>query len=512
MSGPIRQQLGPCRKRLTDALVAVENLINDNNVADLVKIKPKLEGLMKSHTDLVNLLTKATPATEDEQTLVNELLCKCSELTMDSNEWLFTIDSVISRPVVKHEDTVQQTKLDEKLEAEMTSLKLDADLKRKQIEKLDLEQFHQKKTHVKLPKKPLPTFSGTFIEWTSFWDQYNSMIHTNSDLSTVDKFSYLTSCLQGEAKNLLSGYKIEASQYDSAIKQLKERYDDKEFIIHNHYEALTNLQTSTGNTGVLRQTMNNIDVHMRSLESMGENVENKHMVMLIKSKFPANLNLKLEESRSGAHWSVEKLRKDIQKLILAREKTELIGAASSSNTNDDMTDDYDYTAETLIARDKAVCVYCGANHWSDECQKFKTVEDRKPKVTGRCFICFSTNHKSWSCTSEITCFYCNKKKNHHSSLCPTKFAKVNVEKSNDAELVSVSVSKSGDKVSLMLDKDVLMKTAKVQIKSEISEVNGSGRALLDTGGKHTYITERFAERLGLKIGEQKPINVSTFVS
>ena len=136
------------------------------------------------------------------------------------------------------------------------------------------------------------------------------------------------------------------------------------------------MQTSTGNTGVLRQTMNNIDVHMRSLESMGENVENKHMVMLIKSKFPANLNLKLEESRSGAHWSVEKLRKDIQKLILAREKTELIGAASSSNTNDDMTDDYDYTAETLIARDKAVCVYCGANHWSDECQKFKTLEDR----------------------------------------------------------------------------------------------------------------------------------------
>ena len=94
------------------------------------------------------------------------------------------------------------------------------------------------------------------------------------------------SCVQGEAKDTLTGFKIEESQYESAIEQLKERFDDEELVIHSHYEALTKLSKCASVTANLRSTLNTIETHLRSLVSLGENVEGKHIVTLIKSKFP----------------------------------------------------------------------------------------------------------------------------------------------------------------------------------------------------------------------------------
>ena len=67
------------------------------------------------------------------------------------------------------------------------------------------------------------------------------------------------------------------------------------------------------------------------------------------------------------------------------------------------------------------CVYCGMSHWHDQCQKFKTLRQRKPQIKGRCYVCLSTQHLFRQCKSEKPCFYCRKKGNHHSSLCPGQF-------------------------------------------------------------------------------------------
>ena len=51
---------------------------------------------------------------------------------------------------------------------------------------------------------------------------------------------------------------------------------------------------------------------------MGENVETKHLIALIKSKLPEDVNIKLEESKDG-EWTVTSLRKAINRFISARE-------------------------------------------------------------------------------------------------------------------------------------------------------------------------------------------------
>ena len=137
---------------------------------------------------------------------------------------------------------------------------------------------------------------------------------------------------------------------------------------------------------------------------------------MVKSKLPQQINRKLEENRTG-EWTMSNLRKSIHKLILAREKTE-------DDPSQDVfkEDDVEYTAEGLFSKENKVkCVFCEKNHWSDECQRYKTIDERKAKIRGRCFNCLRTDHLFRRCGSEKPCFYCKRKKNHHSSLCPDKF-------------------------------------------------------------------------------------------
>ena len=35
------------------------------------------------------------------------------------------------------------------------------------------------------------------------------------------------------------------------------------------------------------------------------------------------------------------------------------------------------------------CRYCSENHWSDECEKYATIEERKQKIKGSCYMCFN---------------------------------------------------------------------------------------------------------------------------
>ena len=40
------------------------------------------------------------------------------------------------------------------------------------------------------------------------------------------------------------------------------------------------------------------------------------------------------------------------------------------------------------------CRYCSENHWSDECEKYPTIEERKQKIKGSCYICLNPSHQS----------------------------------------------------------------------------------------------------------------------
>ena len=375
----IRRQLGPARKRLKDRLEEVAIVLGDADVNRLKQLRTQLIANRDYHEKLTSELSRllGVVTNPDEITIIEAELLTCTELDMDANEICMNIDEFLSdsvKPAVKV-DMIQQKEC-EKLECEIEKLKVETDCARAKLTKFGGDEGISQRA--KLPQLTLPTFDGKVTDWPSFWDSFNATIHSCKGISKIDKFKYLSSCLIGEAKETLTGFNLTDVQYDQAIEHLKSRYDDKKYIIQTYYTSLSNLVKSSNVTSELRKTFNLIETLLRSLDCMGEQTENNYIISLIKSKLPNAFNLKLEETKDG-EWTVKDLRKCINKLIVARERSE------------DVIEDevpYEYTGEGLFNRDiKMKCIYCGKSHWSDECQLYKTLNERKGQLRGKCFVC-----------------------------------------------------------------------------------------------------------------------------
>jgi hypothetical protein len=87
----------------------------------------------------------------------------------------------------------------------------------------------------------LCTFNGNYTEWQSFWDNFESVIESNEDLSEIDKFSYLRASLSWSAASANKGFPLTGSNSPGAVKSLKERYGDSQKIISTHMDLLINL-------------------------------------------------------------------------------------------------------------------------------------------------------------------------------------------------------------------------------------------------------------------------------
>ena len=57
----------------------------------------------------------------------------------------------------------------------------------------------------KLPKLVIKEFDGNVLNWQTFWDQFESTIHSKININDIDKFSYLKSFLCPSAYETISG-------------------------------------------------------------------------------------------------------------------------------------------------------------------------------------------------------------------------------------------------------------------------------------------------------------------
>ncbi len=94
---------------------------------------------------------------------------------------------------------------------------------------------------MKLAKISLPQFKGDPEKWTSFWDSYQSAIHSNSGLSEVDKFNYLRSLLDHAAFDAIAGLTLSSTNYQQSIEILLKRFGNKQVIISKHMDTFMNM-------------------------------------------------------------------------------------------------------------------------------------------------------------------------------------------------------------------------------------------------------------------------------
>ena len=97
-------------------------------------------------------------------------------------------------------------------------------------------------SRVNLPRLQLRPFGGELTKWTSFWDSFKSAVHSNGELSDVEKFNYLTSLLKHSARESISGLSLMAANYPKAIDTLKKRFGSKQQIVNKHMDVLLHVE------------------------------------------------------------------------------------------------------------------------------------------------------------------------------------------------------------------------------------------------------------------------------
>lgn len=132
----------------------------------------------------------------------------------------------------------------------------------------------------KLPKLCIKPFDSQLINYLSFWSQFRK-IHEDSELDNTDKFQYLMQSVQQgtPARRLLESYPMTNENYPKAVLALQDRFGDKDLLTEVYVReflklVINNVRANNKEKLPLSDLVIKIEAHLRSLESMGLNLEN----------------------------------------------------------------------------------------------------------------------------------------------------------------------------------------------------------------------------------------------
>ena len=399
-------------------------------------------------------------------------------------------------------------------------------------------------TRVKLPKLCIQPFNGELTAWTSFWESYSSTIHENPDLTPTDKFTYLRSLLGRAALDAISGLSLTGPNYDEAISVLKKRFGSKQKIIDSHMDALISLETSNGSLRSLRQLYDTIEMHTRSLKSLGVTPESYGglLTSVLVKKLPQELQLFVSRKVSDSEWSLPAILKVIEEELQARERT-----APEPTPHKRVLKEPPTAAALLTGSGHLSCSYCQQPHSSASCHIVTEAQARRQSLqrSGRCFTCLRRGHVSRECRSNSRCHKCGGK--HHVSLCtrslssmpadkgrqpgpplslPKSHSNYNTDVTSKTHTHSRQVSLNADAPSfrskeplsnttlwICSDQAVLLQTAQTVVcNPEYPELSCPVRLVFDCGSQRSYVTERVVKELSVTTEARQPLTIMTFGS
>lgn len=97
---------------------------------------------------------------------------------------------------------------------------------------------------------------------------FESAIHTNPSLSSVQKFNYLKSTLRGQAVQTTASLALTNVNCDNAVALLPERYGKKEKIIQSYIPALLQIPAPLYNVTSLRTFYDSTETYVRGQETL----------------------------------------------------------------------------------------------------------------------------------------------------------------------------------------------------------------------------------------------------
>lgn len=367
---------------------------------------------------------------------------------------------------------------------------------------------------VNLPKISIPSFSGTYTEWTSFRDLFKSLIHNNKGLDDVQRLHYLKGYLSGEAEQLLRHISVTADNYKVCWEQLEHRYNNKRHLAYCILKRFMGQRiVQSESSSAIKELLDTSNECLNALKNLNIDIASWDIIVIY------IVSLKLDtESRKLWEIQISKNNDELPKL------SEFIGFLNQRFRSLEFLDNKQNKSNnsTRISRvmhvtSVSTCNFCSENHKLINCKKFakEDVDARRGFVqTNRlCFNCLGTNHSVFSCRYSTNCRIC--KKRHHSLLHPKLVPKgentTSDKKEDGMEHLSTPPSSSqGEKSNIVscfsnLNSQILLATALIKVEAKTGTF--VLRSLLDQGSQASFITESAVQMLGLK-----KIQTQSFIS
>ena len=224
-------------------------------------------------------------------------------------------------------------------------------------------------TRTKLPKLVLQKFKGDLTRYRTFWETFESAVHKNTELTTVDKLNYLFSLLEGQALRAIKGLAITESNYQAAIDILHERFGKSQQIISGHMDELLKIPPCIGDkASQLRFVYDKLNVNVRGLETLGVKSDQygSSLIPVIMAKLSSDVRLQVARNAKKDVWEIGELLEIIRKEVEARELYEHVKVDNERKKPPPRSQ---FPTPSLTAqenygkRGSVKCVYCGQLHF-----------------------------------------------------------------------------------------------------------------------------------------------------
>ncbi|XP_044727788.1 uncharacterized protein LOC123291538 [Chrysoperla carnea] len=365
----------------------------------------------------------------------------------------------------------------------------------------------------RLPRIPLPVFSGDIKEWPTYFELFKSLIDENQELKTVDKAHYLFGSLSGIAKNICGGLTPTESNYSIVWKALVEKYQDKRKQANAYLEKILKFKTfQIESVANLNSFIDNFDSSVCVLKKLQmTDLGDFILAFVALSKLDPQsrraFEMKNNTSEIPTYDDVINFVKSHMKVLSHTDSGKI--QAYKSNV-----DGAKSKPQAFMIRDseKKCILDCHENHEVYQCPKFVKWSPKLRyefvKKSKLCLNCLSS-HKIINCRSKFNCFTC--KQRHHSLLhFPTSKPSDSINTAPDApstpsicgnitagDAVASSYC-SMDNENYVQNSTVLLSTVSVNFIDRFRKIHKL-RFLLDSASQANFIVSRTCKKLNLTV-------------
>ncbi|XP_068229550.1 uncharacterized protein [Palaemon carinicauda] len=293
----------------------------------------------------------------------------------------------------------------------------------------------------KLPAIKIPSFDGKLENWSSFWDIFDSLVHSRTDLTDVVKFATLRNYLTDRAFRSIEGLAVTNSNYAIAIKTLKDCFHNTDKLLSRLIRELNDLPVPRHSHDELldfKLSYEKLLAQINHLER--QDTSTRLFREIIIKKLPSKTFKILANKYNAYHFSCDssnarKLNNSSQSQSKQKQNPASKNASSQNNQNSFQSNRC--SSQNTQANIAKSCIFCEQSHSSKYGVRYPSLQSRRERVRSLnlCFCCLKKGHRVSDCQVKFECRNCNGN-NHHTFLCakscdntvanPSQYASTNI--------------------------------------------------------------------------------------